>query len=197
MKTLWISIKVFLLFTFLTGIFYPLIVTLVAQVAFPFRSNGSLLIKDNRIVGSELIGQTFDSSAYFSSRPSAISYNPFPSGGSNYGYTNRKLTDLIRNRDSLFATLNMLPGNTAVPSEMVYASGSGLDPHISVSAAELQVTRIVKARKLDEVQKKELLALIRTESQGTHLGGTGYVNVLLLNLELDNQQFFRYTPTLW
>ena len=98
MKTFIISLKIFLFFTILTGIAYPLLVTGIAQVVFHEKANGSLIVKDNQIIGSELIGQKFDTIIYFASRPSAISYNPLPSGGSNYGLTNLKLKNLVDER---------------------------------------------------------------------------------------------------
>ena len=90
MKTLFISLKIFLFFTILTGVIYPLFVTAIAQISFPAKANGSLIVKNNKLIGSELIGQHFDTLIYFSSRPSAVSYNPLPSGGSNFGLTNPK-----------------------------------------------------------------------------------------------------------
>src|ERR1035437_5400125 len=95
MKTFVISLKIFLLFTVITGVVYPLMITGIAQVAFHSKANGSIILKDNKAIGSELIGQQFDSTIYFMSRPSAVSYNPLPSGGSNYGLTNPKLKDQV------------------------------------------------------------------------------------------------------
>ena len=104
MKTFIISIKIFLFFTILTGIIYPLLVTGIAQLTFSAKANGSLIIKNNKLIGSELIGQQFDSTIYFSSRPSAISYNPLPSGGSNYGLTNVKLKNFVDSLKKQFIT---------------------------------------------------------------------------------------------
>jgi potassium-transporting ATPase KdpC subunit len=190
MKTIFISLKIFLLLTILTGIVYPLFVTGIAQLVFPGKANGSLIIRDNKIIGSELIGQSIDSTIYFSSRPSAVSYNPLPSGGSNFGLTNVKLKDATAERRKHFIEFNQLDSHTEVPSEMLFASASGLDPHVSQQAALLQVDRIAKARHFDEKQKEELLLLIksRTEAPQFLILGEERINVLLLNLELDKIQ---------
>ena len=152
--------KIFLFLTLLTGILYPLIITGVAQVAFPEKANGSLIVMDNKTIGSKLIGQQFDSTIYFTSRPSAILYNPLPSGGSNFGITNVKLRNLVNERKTQFIFLNQLDSLTVIPSEMLFASASGLDPHISPQAVLLQVNRIVKARNFDSNQKNKLEQLI-------------------------------------
>ncbi|HZK95452.1 MAG TPA: potassium-transporting ATPase subunit KdpC [Prolixibacteraceae bacterium] len=187
MKTLFISFKIFLFFTALTGIVYPLFVTGVAQLAFPSKANGSLIVKDNKTIGSELIGQQFDRAIYFTSRPSAVAYNPLPSGGSNYGLTSVKLKNLVTERKHQFIAFNQLDSLTVIPSEMLFASASGLDPHISPRAALLQVERIAKARNLDSNQKQRLLELLNEMSEKPTfmvLGGER-INVLLLNLKLD------------
>jgi K+-transporting ATPase ATPase C chain len=187
MKTIIISLKIFLFFTLLTGILYPLIITGIAQVVFPEKANGSLIVKDNKIIGSELIGQQFDTTIYFTSRPSAILYNPMPSGGSNYGLTNVKLKNLVADRKKQFIVFNQLDSLTVIPSEMLFASASGLDPHISPQAALLQVGRIVKYRMFSAEQREKLLDLIKnlTEDPQFHLLGQERINVFLLNLGLD------------
>jgi K+-transporting ATPase ATPase C chain len=187
MKALLISLKIFLFFTILTGILYPLFITGIAQIIFPAKANGSLIYKDNKTVGSQLIGQKFDTLFYFSSRPSAISYNPMPSGGSNYGLTNVKLKNLVEERKNHFISFNHLDSPVTVPSEMLFASGSGLDPHISLKAALLQVDRIVKARSFNADQRKKLMQCIKdhTEVPQFLLLGEERVNVLLLNLDID------------
>lgn len=188
MKTLITSLKIFLFFTILTGIVYPLFITGIAQIFFPSKANGSLIERGNKIIGSELIGQKFDTIFYFSSRPSAISYNPLPSGGSNYGLTNIKLKDLVRERKKQFLGFNQLDSVVSIPSEMLFASASGLDPHISPEAALLQVERIAKARNFNDVQKSMLLQNIKTRTEGPQFLclGEERVNVLLLNLDIDN-----------
>jgi len=187
MKTLIISLKVFLFFTFLTGILYPLFITGLAQIFFPEQANGSLIYRENQPVGSQLIGQQFDGSLYFTSRPSAISYNPLPSGASNYGLTNHKLKDLVNERKKQFIAFNQLDSLTEVPSEMLFASASGLDPHISLRAAILQVDRIAKARNFNDTQKEKLMQCVnvRTEAPQFLCLGEQRINVFLLNLDID------------
>ena len=193
MKTLLISLKIFLFFTLLTGVIYPLLITGVAQVIFPGKANGSLVVRDNITVGSELIGQQFDSTAYFSSRPSSGSYNTLRSGGSNYGLTNLKLSNLVMERRNRFIAFNQLDSLTVIPSEILFASASGLDPHISPEAALLQVDRIAEYRMFSEKQKEELSDLIKklTEDPQFHLLGQQRINVFLLNLSLDKIENFR------
>jgi K+-transporting ATPase ATPase C chain len=187
MKSLIISLKIFLFFTVLTGIIYPLFITGFAQLFFPGKANGSLIIKDNIAIGSALIGQPFDSAIYFTPRPSAISYNPLPSGGSNYGLTSTKLKNLVYERKQQFITCNKLDSLTEIPSEMLFASASGLDPHISPEAALLQVNRIAKARNLDNLHKNQLITLVNSlvESPQFNLLGKSRINVLQLNLKTD------------
>jgi potassium-transporting ATPase KdpC subunit len=188
MKTLIIALKIFLFFTILTGIIYPLLVTGIAQLTFPLKANGSLIAKDNKTIGSELIGQQFDSAYYFTSRPSAIFYNPLPSGGSNYGLTNKKLKELVEARKKKFIAFNQLDSLASIPSEMLFASASGLDPHISPEAALLQVERIAKSRKFNDAQKQTLIRCIQdhTETPQFLCLGEKRINVLLLNLATDN-----------
>ena len=174
-------------FTVLTGIIYPLLITGFAQLFFSRKANGSLIIKDNKTIGSELIGQQFDTVIYFMSRPSAITYNPLPSGGSNYGLTNTKLKNLVYERKQQFITYNELDSLTEIPSEMLFASASGLDPHISPKAAYLQVERIVQSRNFNNEQKQKLEQLIKNQTEAPQFFclGEERVNVLLLNLETD------------
>jgi potassium-transporting ATPase KdpC subunit len=187
MKTLFIALKIFLFFTMLTGIIYPLMITGIAQIIFPSKANGSIIYRDNKAIGSKLVGQQFDSSIYFSSRPSAISYNPLPSGGSNFGITNAQLKNLVAQRRHQFITFNQLDSLAEIPSEMLFASASGLDPHISLKAALLQAERIVKIRNLDEHQKLHLMQCITnlTEEPQYFCLGEERINILNLNLELD------------
>ena len=187
MKSLIISIKIFLFFTVLTGIVYPLLITGIAQLTFPAKANGSLIIKNNKLIGSELIGQQFDSTIYFTSRPSAISYNPLPSGGSNYGLTNVKLKNFVDSLKKQFIAFNKLDSLTKIPAEMLFASASGLDPHISQKAALIQVERIAAARNFSNNQKQKLIQSIKnlTEAPQFLCLGEERVNVFLLNLEAD------------
>ncbi len=190
MKTLLISLKIFLTFTVLTGIIYPLFITGIAQVLFPEKANGSLLVRNSQVVGSKLIGQQFDSVIYFTSRPSVILYNPLPSGGSNYGLTNIKLKEIVAARRHTFCSFNQLDSLTAIPSEMLFASASGLDPHISPQAALLQVDRIANARNFNDLCKLKLINCIKNLTEGSQFLclGEKRVNVLLLNLETDKIQ---------
>jgi K+-transporting ATPase ATPase C chain len=183
-----ISIKIFALLTVLCGIVYPLFITGIAQLVFPAKANGSLIERDNKIIGSELIGQKFDSIIYFSSRPSATDYNPLPSGGSNLGPTSSKLKQMVADRSAQFTKFNQLSGSEAIPAEMLYASASGLDPQISPKAALLQVDRIAKARNFSDQQKQQLIKVVNdlTESPQFSFLGETRINVLELNLALDN-----------
>ena len=187
MKTLAISLKMFLLFTILTGILYPFLITEAAQVIFPGKANGSLVLIDGKVAGSSLIGQQFNSERYFISRPSLINYNPIPSAGSNLSLTSTKLRQTVDLRKEEFSSFNKLDSNTVIPSEMLFASASGLDPHISVKAAMLQVERVVQARQFNTNQRSELLNLIKnlTEKPQLLVLGEERVNVFLLNLNID------------
>ncbi len=178
---------ILLIFTVITGILYPLAVTGIAQVVFPQQADGSLITtKDGQAVGSELIGQQFDDPGYFWGRPSAANYNASASSGSNYGPLNPALIDSVQARiDALKAADpdNSLP----IPVDLVTASASGLDPHISVASALYQVRRVATARGLDEAQVKSLVEKY-TEGRQLAFLGEPRVNVLLLNLALDEIQ---------
>jgi potassium-transporting ATPase KdpC subunit len=182
------ALKFFLMMTLLTGIIYPLLMTGVAKVLYPAKSSGSLISINGKIVGSELIGQKFDSTIYFWPRPSAIRYNPIPSGASNYGPTSDTLRKLLNARRNSFAMLNSINDESTIPKEMLFASASGLDPHISPEAALLQVNRVSEARRFTPVQKEKLLESISelTEHPQFRILGEKRVNVLNLNIELDD-----------
>ena len=182
-----IALKFLLIMTVLAGVIYPFFMTGVAQLTFRAKANGSLIIKDGKIIGSELIGQKFDSTIYFWSRPSAIDYNPIPSGASNLGPTSDKLQKQVAERRKLFAINNSVSDTTAIPKEMIFASASGLDPHISQKAALLQVDRVAKARNFNTIQKQNLIQSVKslTETPQFLILGEERVNVLILNLELD------------
>jgi K+-transporting ATPase ATPase C chain len=186
-KQFLISLRFLLLFSLITGIIYPAFVTGIANLLFKDKAGGSLIKSNCQVIGSSLIGQAFDSLTYFWPRPSAISYNPLPSGGSNLGLTNEKIRRQLMEREQYFLKVNSLLPGTRVPSEMVFASGSGLDPHISPEAAFLQVDRIAKARNFSINQRNELLILItkHIEEPQFHLFGQDRINVFMLNLELD------------
>jgi len=187
-KQMIIALKFLLVMTILTGMLYPLVMTGIAQLFFRSNANGSLVMRDGKIIGSSLIGQRFDSTAYFWPRPSATEYNPIPSGASNYGPTSDTLKKQVAARRMAFAANNSLPGGTLVPKEMLFASGSGLDPHISPEAAMLQMDRVASARKFSETQKLKLKQLITDQTEGPqyYLFGEPRVNVFKLNLALEN-----------
>lgn len=188
MKTqILISIKIFALFTVLLGLIYPLFITAIAQLAFTEKANGSLIIQENKVIGSEFIGQKFDSVRYFWSRPSATDYNSMPSGGSNLSPTSSKLKQQVADRMAIWVKSNPTSDSENIPSEMLFASASGLDPHISPKAAFLQVNRISKARDFNEKQKNQVIQLISKLKESPQFGllGEERVNVLLLNLNLD------------
>ncbi len=189
MKThLFISLRILLVLTILLGIAYPAFLTGIAQLIFPAKANGSLVIQDNHIIGSKLIGQKFDSAIYFWSRPSAIEYNPLPSAATNLGPTSIKLKNSIEERRSLFGKINLLTDTTSIPPEMIFASASGLDPHISPKAAMLQLERVAIERKMNAKEKEDLVQLIKSLSEKPQFSllGEPRINVFKLNLALDN-----------
>ncbi|HYL18621.1 MAG TPA: potassium-transporting ATPase subunit KdpC [Burkholderiales bacterium] len=186
LKELKPAVLMLVVFTLLTGALYPAVVTGIAQAVMPARANGSLLTRDGKAVGSALIGQPFASPKYFWSRPSATSpypYNAASSSGSNLGPANSALTDAVAAR--VKALRDADPDNKApVPVDLVTASGSGLDPHISPAAAQYQVNRVARARNLEPSM---VAALVTQYTEGRQLGvlGEPRVNVLELNLALD------------
>lgn len=180
------ALTLFIVLSLITGLAYPLLVTGIAQTAFPAAANGSLIERDGKVIGSRLIGQPFSDPKHFWSRPSAtgpMAYNASVSSGSNLGPLNPALADAVK--AGIEALRAADPGNTApVPVDLITASGSGLDPHISRAAADYQAARVAKARGLPEAQVR---ALIDQHTQGAWLGfiGEARVNVLALNLALD------------
>jgi potassium-transporting ATPase KdpC subunit len=215
MKALRESLVMFVALTLLTGIAYPVVITLIAQIVFPYQANGSLIVlrQDSpgyerhresfgnryffwsradadqtaaakvRLIGSELIGQSFTDARYFWSRPSAAGYNGGASAGSNYGPTNPAQLDALKQRVADSKAVHAGEGD--VPVDLVTASGSGLDPHISPAAAAFQVSRVAQARGIDRAQVRELVA-VHTSSRTFGLLGEPRVNVLTLNLALDS-----------
>lgn len=180
------AITLFVVLSLVTGLLYPLIVTGIARFAFPGQAAGSLIVRDGQIVGSTLIGQSFADPKHFWSRPSAtgpMSNNAAASGGSNLGPTNPALIEAVTARIEALRAVD--PGNTTpVPVDLVTASASGLDPHVSRAAADYQIARVARVRGLAETQVREL---VDRHTEGAWLGlfGEPRVNVLMLNLALD------------
>ncbi len=183
-----------IILSLITGVIYPLFTTLIAQVAFPAAANGSLITVDDAVVGSALIGQAANDPAYFWSRPSAVNYMQGSSpealgssGATNAGSTSAALAEAVEARAAAFREAHNLPADALVPADMLFASGSGLDPHISPEAARLQIERVAEARGL---QRDVVANLVEQHVELPQLGFLGQprVNVLLLNVALDELQ---------
>jgi K+-transporting ATPase ATPase C chain len=189
MKLILQSIRQTILWTMICGIAYPVFITIIAQAAFKDQANGSLVTRDGAIIGSALLAQQFTGSNYFWPRPSACSYGAgpaglVPSGASNLGPASGALQTNVNNNTAAFISGNNLPASTAVPADMVFASASGLDPHISPEAARLQIARVAAARGLGA---DKVTGLVDRFTHGSQWGflGEPRVNVLLLNIALD------------
>ena len=176
-----IRFKIFMIL--LLGLAYPFAMTGIAQMLFPKQANGELLVRGDQVVGSALIAQNFEKTEYFWPRPSAIGYNPLPSGGSNMSQQSEALRKSVEERRTKMKAAHA-DQTTEPPQDLLFASGSGLDPHISVEAAQYQLARVAKARSLDV---KQVQTLISEATQGRQWGlfGEPTVNVLKLNLALD------------
>ncbi|MBF0367269.1 MAG: potassium-transporting ATPase subunit KdpC [Oligoflexia bacterium] len=175
------SIKTLLFFTLLTGVFYPLVMTAFAQLFFPYKANGSIVIKAGKAIGSELLAQPFTQEHYFWPRPSASNYSLFPSGASNQAPTSKLLhAELLKRQQH----------SDPAGEEMLFSSASGLDPHVSPVSASLQIQRIAKARKLtdDQILKLHHLVFALTKEKEFAILGQPRVNILLLNLALDEME---------
>lgn len=189
MKLFFQSIRQTLIWSVVAGVIYPLAITVLAQLAFHQQAEGSLVMRDGKLIGSALLAQQFTGSNYFWPRPSACSYGTGASGinassGSNLGPTSGQLQTNVMNNAAAFISGNNLPTNTAVPADMLFASASGLDPHISPEAARLQTARVAASRHLGEDKVKELVERFVEPPQFGFLG-EARVNVLLLNVALD------------
>jgi K+-transporting ATPase ATPase C chain len=183
------SVKQLILWSVVTGVVYPLVITVIAQAAFHDQANGSLVERDGKLIGSALLAQQFQGSNYFWPRPSACTYGSSPGGivassGSNLGPTSGALQTNVNNNAAAFISGNNLPTNTVVPADMMFASASGLDPHISPEAARLQIARVAAARGLSKDKVSELVEKFVEPPQWGFLGQSR-VNVLLLNVALD------------
>ncbi|HZP60062.1 MAG TPA: potassium-transporting ATPase subunit KdpC [Opitutaceae bacterium] len=178
------SILQTILWTVVTGLLYPLAITIFAQFAFPGQANGSLVMRDGKLVGSALIAQQFQGDKYFWPRPSAGGYATVPSGASNYGPTSAKLQQAVDASLAALRKAHNLPADAPVPADLVFASASGVDPHISPEAAQFQITRVANARSMSADQVAALVHKFTEPPQWGFLGEPR-VNVLLLNLALD------------
>lgn len=178
------SLKLTLVFTVLTGLAYPLLITGIAQTFFRDQANGSLQISNGKIVGSTLLSQKFESPRYFWPRPSASNFETVPSGASNQGPTSQILQSAVLARIEAFRDAHALNKKASVPADMAFQSGSGLDPHISPESASLQIHRVARSRNIPESMVQDLVAQTTEPSQYGFLGERR-ANVLLLNLALD------------
>ncbi len=177
--------RIFLVLTLLTGILYPLAVTAIAHTLFLYRAGGSLVQFDGQVIGSELLAQKFSTARYFWPRPSAADYTTVPSGASNLAWSSAQLKKVVAERR---ANLNGADGTQPVPHELIFASASGLDPHISPAATFYQMDRVATARGLGAEQRRRLQDLIAGQTEQPLWGflGQARVNVLRLNIELDS-----------
>ena len=186
-KSILIALRLLLILTVITGILYPLLITGICGIFLHDKAEGNLVKINGEVVGSKLIGQQFNSAVYFHSRPSAINYQTLPSGASNLSWSDNRLKVAVNLRKEAFLRENLLADTTTVPTEMLFASASGIDPHISPASAYLQMERIALSRKFNDEQKLKLARLITElkEEPQYSLFGKERINVFLLNLELD------------
>lgn len=183
MKKICNNVRIFLWMTFLTGIVYPLLITAIAQITMKQKADGDLIYSKEKIVGAKLIAQKFESDKYFWPRPSATDYYSHPSGGSNLGPTSALLKKIIGERQEKIIETHHVDKDK-IPPELLFASGSGLDPHISASTAYFQMERVAKSRGLEKQDIKELIDNMLIKRVWGFLGEE-YINVLLLNKALD------------
>ncbi len=174
-----------LIFTLLTGVFYPVVITGIGRILFKEKTDGSLLIKNGIVQGSALIGQKFERQEYFQGRPSAVSYDAGGSGGSNMGPTNKKLIDGVKLRNYQLRKDFSISQEAGIPSDFLFASGSGLDPHISIESAMLQAVRIAYVRKIDKTAFEKLIK--ENSERQLFFYGSRFVNVLKLNSALSDR----------
>lgn len=181
MKNFITSIKVFILFSVLLGLIYPLAITGIAQVTMKDKANGSLIVENGQVIGSSLIGQKFDKPEYFNSRPSAVDYNASGSGASNLGPSSKKLIEKVQETISKEKL-----GDKNIPADIVLTSASGVDPHISLKNAQLQIPRVAKIRNISEEKLNEIVNK-NTDSDFIGVWGQPGVNVLKVNIDLDKK----------
>ncbi len=187
MRNLLVAVRLFVVMSILTGFLYPLAMTGIARVFFPHKAQGSLIRLNGNVRGSSLIGQKFVDQRYFWGRPSAVDYQPMPSGATNFGPTSATLRDIVQHRRAHFTSTNLLPVRAELPAEMLFCSASGVDPHISPQAARLQIDRIARARGFTPEQRSALVHLMERFVESSQYGvfGESRINVFLLNLALD------------
>ena len=185
MKELIRAILIFVVFSVITGLAYPLGITGAARLFFADKAAGSLITDKGRVVGSALIGQKFASARYFNSRPSANDYDATNSGGTNFGPASAKHLKEVAARVKKERDDNGIAPGAAVPADLVLASASGLDPHITIEAALVQVSRVAASRGL---APEDLKALVESAAEGTYVGGQRRVNVVRLNMATDRLQ---------
>ena len=188
MKILRTCLLVFIVAVILTGLIYPTFITIIAQTAFRDKAQGSIIRNDGKVLGSYLIAQKFNKDKYFWPRPSAVGYNPMPSGGSNLSATSKTLHETINQRKRSLLASDRSKKEVQIPSDLLYSSGSGLDPHISPASALFQSNRVAKSR---YIKKAKLIELINkaTENRDLLIFGEPRVNVLKLNLLLEERTF--------
>lgn len=187
-RDIFTALRLFAVMTLLTGVLYPAAVTAASQVLFKKQVMGSLEKKEEKVIGSFLLAQKFESDRYFSPRPSAGDYAAVSSAASNQGPTSAALKSVMLERSAAFHSRNGLDEKTGVPAEMVQTSGSGLDPHISPEAARLQILRVMKARGWSDAYRETLQRLIEQHTEAPQYGifGQERVNVFKLNLAVDS-----------
>lgn len=195
MKQILTAARMLLILTVLTGIIYPGLVTIIAAVAFPAQAGGSLMIVEGKMVGSALLAQAAPKRGYFQPRPSATNYNALPSGGSNRGPTSAALMATVQARRAEIQSAYNLPPQAAIPAELLFASASGLDPHLSPAAARFQISRVATERGLSAPQQTQLAALVEQAVEPPQWGvlGEARVNVFRLNLIVD-ETYGRQSP---